>query len=1057
MTRRFGPLIFLVLCAYGVIVARLAQVQLAEHEIWASEARDLSRGSTFVPHERGRILDRKGREFVRDEQVYELEFVWRDFRRGHPLGQLCAARSLLELRPVALVEAWDELEAWALALTSLTPEQVDDFGRGAALLIGDPEAALFQLEAADAKAEQRFYRSGHLHFYLKALLQVDRSEARRIADQKDQAGWERPYRELVAGLRGQSQRDFDASFLERISGTRAELARLAEMLGEALSSESGRPTRATERLVARLEEARRRVEGAAADDLFRKAAGFGAWRLACSNLECIELDWLRRSLFWDDERLREWIDSRGQLWRDAVGDYLSSHTVARAKVCEGDPAESVMDALADSFARPRDPDQLQGRLAPIWRRRDELVVCSELDRFVGAEAVADERSQPVLPFQEPALRELSYERGEQLLARALDLDPRDERIEALLKVAGSATLAPQVEDVEAIGAVLLDWDERLQLRLAELLRGIRGEQASVHFVEEWVASALEERAYVVRDRGSRPLTLARDPIDELVLLVARLPEHYAGFRVRQSSERVPLAFDYEADPLPLARELIGKVRSPYIATLLRQEKKLRELASIGSKPDQVPEDGERIRELVAELRLADEFEGGFGVEEMLDPELRGKNGFRETWGLQDVREQGREPLNVAPQPGLDVSLTLDMDLQRAAQRVLAHPPELPASEHSFDPVWWANPVGAIVLMRPNGDLLAAASCPTEAHEPGPHQDGESLDVRERCFQQPRFTPPGSIFKPLVAAWALQFEGLDPRTTVACQRHGAEHPSYGVMHCWNSGGHGAAVDLSAALQGSCNCYFAWLGESLPGEDLRQMATTFGIGQPTGVREFAGELRGGLRENFESRGALMNVTARLQDVERQRIGNGLAEVTATPVQMARAYAGLLTNALPRVRLVSEVRGAHGRQLVPESSVPLPFEPAVLERIHQALRDVVAKGTARKPELSRPQLGFEIAAKTGSADYHPGPIPENPSAPLGQLKFQPGMRKHTWVAGWFPVEDPRLVFVVYLHDTSVTSSHGAVYMAGALLRTPELRSWLEEDQGYALDFGPRGEASR
>ncbi|MFT5154080.1 MAG: cell division protein FtsI/penicillin-binding protein 2, partial [Planctomycetota bacterium] len=227
MTRRFGPLIVLVLCAYGIVIARLGQVQLVEHETWASEARNLSRGSTFVPHVRGRILDRKGREFVRDEQVYELEFIWRSFRRGHPLGQLCVARSLLELRPVALVESWRDLERWAEALTNLTPEQVDDYGRGKALIIGAGTALLEIPEAVDARLEQRYYRGGHLHFYLKALLEVDRFEARTLSDLKGQLAWERPYRQVIAEIRDQSLPQFDDAFFERISRTRTDVARLA--------------------------------------------------------------------------------------------------------------------------------------------------------------------------------------------------------------------------------------------------------------------------------------------------------------------------------------------------------------------------------------------------------------------------------------------------------------------------------------------------------------------------------------------------------------------------------------------------------------------------------------------------------------------------------------------------------------------------------------------------------------------------------------------------------------------------------------------------------------
>ena len=57
---------------------------------------------------------------------------------------------------------------------------------------------------------------------------------------------------------------------------------------------------------------------------------------------------------------------------------------------------------------------------------------------------------------------------------------------------------------------------------------------------------------------------------------------------------------------------------------------------------------------------------------------------------------------------------------------------------------------------------------------------------------------------------------------------------------------------------------------------------------------------------------------------------------------------------------------------------------------------------------------------------------------------MRKHTWIAGWFPAEAPRAVFVVYVHDTSETSSHSAVYVARQLLASPAVKRWLEAQEG-------------
>jgi cell division protein FtsI/penicillin-binding protein 2 len=55
---------------------------------------------------------------------------------------------------------------------------------------------------------------------------------------------------------------------------------------------------------------------------------------------------------------------------------------------------------------------------------------------------------------------------------------------------------------------------------------------------------------------------------------------------------------------------------------------------------------------------------------------------------------------------------------------------------------------------------------------------------------------------------------------------------------------------------------------------------------------------------------------------------------------------------------------------------------------------------------------------------------------------LRKHTWVVGFFPVEQPRYVLVVYLHDVSETASHTAVYLAAQFLKTAAVRKLVAEE---------------
>ena len=74
-----------------------------------------------------------------------------------------------------------------------------------------------------------------------------------------------------------------------------------------------------------------------------------------------------------------------------------------------------------------------------------------------------------------------------------------------------------------------------------------------------------------------------------------------------------------------------------------------------------------------------------------------------------------------------------------------------------------------------------------------------------------------------------------------------------------------------------------------------------------------------------------------------------------------------------------------------------------------------------------------KTGSADI----------VSRSDAKGRNVVRKHTWVAGWVPAEDPAAVFVIFVHDTNATSSHGAAYLARQFLLQPEVLTWLADQE--------------
>jgi cell division protein FtsI/penicillin-binding protein 2 len=116
-------------------------------------------------------------------------------------------------------------------------------------------------------------------------------------------------------------------------------------------------------------------------------------------------------------------------------------------------------------------------------------------------------------------------------------------------------------------------------------------------------------------------------------------------------------------------------------------------------------------------------------------------------------------------------------------------------------------------------VLAAASVPSRpGAEVGEFQDGERGNVIDRTLRVPRMQPPGSVIKPFVGVWAMQFLGLDPdRPLVSClPEKPGELPRWGYVHCHVPYGHSVLpfaplVDLRTALRRSCNVYFARLGD------------------------------------------------------------------------------------------------------------------------------------------------------------------------------------------------------------------------------------------------------
>ena len=848
-------------------------------------------------------------------------------------------------------------------------------------------------------------------------------------------------------------------------------------------------------LLSLLQHRRESIEDDVAGDLFRAAAGFPVGVLPPDVLhDWFDLDWIVKMQGWEPARLELWLDGPHRRWLSNRRFFHAPATVIQSDLellelqqdglQEGEILERFLDHAARSFEpaelsrRERQRRRREGPLS--WWELERCAVIDELPLVLDAPWPIDEGAAG-MPFQDDAWRVAAGDRGvaavDAFAAFAfapVERSAEDPPVHDLSLSAGGTAPPPAWfppgETREWVAPRdTAEWKERLMdafggergtersraarrdrkllplafqegwLELFQYLARTRLGAAGEHAIElglsapfefrtERLERAADRRNYALRDRGSRIVIVDDMPPASVVQKISRFPERFAGFRVRDIPRRKSLIL--WTDGLPLARFQTGGVRHSTLTESVGQVEILRELRSLQRSTDRDAVLREAIAGLAQEIYRADEQRGRSGAELLYDDELRGRNGYREREGLKERRRDPDKEYTKAPEHGKDLDLTLSIALQRAAQDVILHPALPPDMGTDRDDAWFASPVGAIVMISVDGDVLAAASAPRIPTEPLPGRSGQRAYAIDRTLRIPTSQPPGSIFKPLIAAHAMETHGLDPQQVLVCEDTDGTGASFGGLHCHRTYGHGELV-LHDALKLSCNAYFAQVGELYQGrEELLELAHFYGLDEPTGIN-LGG--RPGYYEDHNIAGLHRGEVSRRQ---RLSAGNGLTPMAATPLQMARAFAGLATGVLPELRMVRSVDGV----AVERGMRQLALSPRTLRAIREALVDVCEEGSARRARLKRRDLGFAMAAKTGSADFLPMNAKVRASLQLTNPGNAPSMRKHTWVAGWFPAEDPVAVVVIYLHDIGVTSGKNAIFVAEQFMHRAEVHAFVE-----------------
>jgi len=402
--------------------------------------------------------------------------------------------------------------------------------------------------------------------------------------------------------------------------------------------------------------------------------------------------------------------------------------------------------------------------------------------------------------------------------------------------------------------------------------------------------------------------------------------------------------------------------------------------------------------------------GRYGVEKSFEPYLQGKRGGRQI----EVDANGRTIKvlkTVEPITGLDLKLTIDLDLQQTAEKMLE-------DKH-----------GAVVALDPNtGDVLVMASAPgfdqndfvggINSKKWKALMSDRGKPMTNKAIQGEY--PPASTYKIITSIAALEEKEIDIHTTAFCPgffRYGNR-----VYRCWNKNGHGNVSVIEAVTQ-SCDVFYYQAGDKVGVDTLAKYAMGCGLNKKTGV--LLEDERKGLIPTSLWKKKRFNEAWHRGETLSIAIGQGYDLVT--PMQMAVFIAAVGNGGtLYKPRIVSGIEGSQGnliKEIPVEVTGKLPAGKKTLEIIQKGLLGVVEndRGTAKRIRLKH----VKIAGKTGTAQVFS--VKSGEKLKTEHLDFY--LRDHAWFICYAPAENP-VIAVSVLIEHGAHGSTAAAPIAGALI---------------------------
>ena len=412
---------------------------------------------------------------------------------------------------------------------------------------------------------------------------------------------------------------------------------------------------------------------------------------------------------------------------------------------------------------------------------------------------------------------------------------------------------------------------------------------------------------------------------------------------------------------------------------------------------------EEYEELRAKNYAMDAIIGKQGIERYLEDALRGEDGLNRVSHTMDGQSV-RTEVEKAPKKGDNVILTLDLSLQKSAEKALSDALAYVREKSAEEDGDGANAAcGALAAIDVNtGEILALASAPT--YDPARfYEDYEMISADKNL---PMFNraiggayEPGSTFKMATALAALEEGIITPTDTIEDLGIYKYYEDYQPI-CWIYRGTGEThgiVNVSEALKHSCNYFFYEIGRRTTIEKMNTYAHLLGLGEATGIE---------LTEE-ENKGKLASPEQSEKDGEKWVPGDtlqyaiGQSKNLFTPLQLAN-YLATIVNGGTRYKthIVKAVRDSQTGTLTQET------KPTVLSRIEispenrkailEGMRDVVELGTA---STVFENFNIPVGGKTGTAEV-------------------PGRADNAIFVGFAPYDNPTIAVCAVLEE----GVHGA-----------------------------------